>query len=89
MRQVGLIVRSHHERWDGKGYPDGLVGDAIPIESRIISACDTWSAMRTTRSYREALPHEIAVAELNANAGTQFDPMVAAVLLQLVTSLDQ
>ena len=49
MSDVGRIVRSHHERWDGGGYPDGLAGEAIPIESRIISACDTWNAMTTTR----------------------------------------
>src|SRR5579884_3434917 len=57
MRDVGRIVRSHHERWDGGGYPDGLAGEAIPLESRIIACCDTWNAMRTDRSYRQALPH--------------------------------
>ena len=74
MRDVGLIVRSHHERWDGRGYPDGLAGEAIPLEARIISCCDTWNAMRTDRSYRKALSHEVARAELVANAGHQFDP---------------
>ena len=52
MHQVGLIVRSHHERWDGTGYPDGLAGEAIPLESRIIGCCDAWNAMRTDRVYR-------------------------------------
>jgi HD-GYP domain-containing protein (c-di-GMP phosphodiesterase class II) len=51
MRDVGLIVRSHHERWDGGGYPDGLAGEAIPLEARIIACCDSWNAMRTDRSY--------------------------------------
>ena len=84
MRQVGQIVRSHHERWDGRGYPDGLAGDAIPLEARIIACCDAWNAMRTDRSYREALAHATAVAELQANAGKQFDPAVAAALLTVV-----
>ena len=56
MREVGLIVRSHHERWDGGGYPDGLAGEAIPLEARIIAVCDSWNAMRTDRAYRKALP---------------------------------
>jgi putative nucleotidyltransferase with HDIG domain len=84
MRDVGVIVRSHHERWDGHGYPDGLVGDAIPLEARIITCCDSWNAMRTDRSYRKALPHEVAVAELRANSGSQFDPSVVTVLLEIV-----
>src|SRR5207302_111038 len=64
MRQVGLIVRSHHERWDGGGYPDGLAGEAIPLESRVVACCDAWNAMRTTRPYRPALTHEAAISEL-------------------------
>jgi putative nucleotidyltransferase with HDIG domain len=84
MRNVGLIVRSHHERWDGRGYPDGLVGEAIPIEARIIACCDSWNAMRTDRSYRKALTHEVARAELLANAGHQFDPRVVEAFLALV-----
>jgi putative nucleotidyltransferase with HDIG domain len=84
MREVGMIVRSHHERWDGLGYPDGLLGDAIPIEARIITCCDSWSAMRTDRSYRKALSHEAALAELAANSGTQFDPRVVAALVKVV-----
>jgi putative nucleotidyltransferase with HDIG domain len=84
MREVGLIVRSHHERWDGEGYPDGLAGDEIPLESRIISCCDTWNAMRTDRSYRKALSYEVALTELMANSGTQFDPRVVGVLAQAV-----
>lgn len=86
MRDVGEIVRSHHERWDGGGYPDGLVGAAAPVESRIITCCDSWNAMRTDRPYREALSLEAALAELLANAGTQFDPGIAAALVDVVTS---
>jgi putative nucleotidyltransferase with HDIG domain len=84
MRNVGLIVRSHHERWDGGGYPDGLAGDAIPLEARIIACCDSWNAMTTTRSYRAAMPFEAAVAEIRAGAGGQFDPRVARALLATV-----
>ncbi len=84
MRQVGLIVRSHHERWDGAGYPDGLVGGQIPLEARIISCCDAWNAMRTDRPYRRALAHELAVAELRAGSGSQFDPRIVDTLLASV-----
>lgn len=84
MREVGAIVRSHHERWDGKGYPDGIAGSAIPLETRIITCCDSWNAMRTDRSYRAALSFEAACAEVRANAGTQFDPEVAEALLTMV-----
>jgi putative nucleotidyltransferase with HDIG domain len=84
MREVGVIVRSHHERWDGQGYPDGLSGEQIPLESRIISCCDTWNAMRTDRSYRSALSYEAAMAELTASAGTQLDPALVAVLVSVL-----
>jgi HD-GYP domain-containing protein (c-di-GMP phosphodiesterase class II) len=76
-----VIVRSHHERWDGEGYPDRLAGQAIPLEARIIACCDAWNAMTTTRAYRAALPDEVAADELRANAGVQFDPAVVAVVL--------
>jgi len=84
MREVGLIVRSHHERWDGSGYPDGLSGEDIPLEARIIACCDAWNAMRTDRTYRKALSHERAVGEMVSNAGRQFDPRVVEVLLQII-----
>jgi putative nucleotidyltransferase with HDIG domain len=84
MRDVGTIVRSHHERWDGAGYPDMLAGEEIPIEARIISACDTWNAMRTDRSYRRALSYEAAFAELVSCSGTQLDPRVVDALVRVV-----
>ena len=84
MSDVGRIVRSHHERWDGGGYPDGLTGDRIPIEARIISACDTWSAMTTDRPYRAAMPVEVAAEELRSCAGTQLDPQVVLATLAVV-----
>jgi putative nucleotidyltransferase with HDIG domain len=86
MRHVGLIVRSHHERWDGGGYPDGLAGEQIPIEARIISCCDTWNAMRTDRPYRKALDYDTAEAELRSAAGTQLDPTLVEALLEIVSA---
>ncbi|MGA2929646.1 MAG: HD domain-containing phosphohydrolase, partial [Solirubrobacteraceae bacterium] len=86
LRSVGLIVRSHHERWDGRGYPDGLAGEAIPLEARIISCCDAWNAMRTDRCYRKALTHELARTELLSGAGQQFDPTIVPRFLHIVDS---
>jgi putative nucleotidyltransferase with HDIG domain len=88
MREVGLIVRSHHERYDGAGYPDALASDEIPIEARVIACCDSWNAMRTDRPYRRALRFEAAVSELTANAGSQFDPVVVVALLAIIASED-
>lgn len=84
MRAVGLVVRASHERWDGAGYPDGLAGEDIPVEARIVSCCDTYSAMTTTRSYRPAMEKDAAIAELRAVAGTQLDPAVVDVLVACV-----
>jgi HD-GYP domain-containing protein (c-di-GMP phosphodiesterase class II) len=81
---LGPIVRASHERWDGAGYPDGLAGEGIPIEARIICACDAYNAMTTDRPYRPALELAEALAELRRNAGSQFDPRVAAALVQHV-----
>jgi HD-GYP domain-containing protein (c-di-GMP phosphodiesterase class II) len=86
LAEVGLIVRHHHERWDGRGYPDGLVGDAIPLAARIICACDAYSAMTTNRSYRQAMPVADALAELQRCSGAQFDPAVIAALAGIVVS---
>ncbi len=85
MQEVGQVVRSHHERWDGGGYPDGLAGTQIPLEARIITCCDSWNAMRTDRSYRAALAHDVAMTELLACTGTQFDPEVVAALQPIVS----
>jgi HD-GYP domain-containing protein (c-di-GMP phosphodiesterase class II) len=82
--QVGGIVRSCHERWDGAGYPDGLAGTEIPLVARIVCCCDAYNAMTTDRPYRRALSREAAVAELAANAGTQFDPRIVEVLFTVI-----
>ena len=84
MSTVGRVVRAAHERWDGDGYPDGLRGEEIPLESRIIFCCDAMNAMTTTRPYREARPPREALAELQLNAGSQFDPEVVAGLTAVV-----
>jgi diguanylate cyclase (GGDEF)-like protein len=70
-------VRSHHERWDGRGYPDGLSGEKIPLDARILALADTFDAMTSDRPYRRGLPVEVALQEIVRNAGTQFDPSLA------------
>jgi hypothetical protein len=82
--RVGEIVRSCHERWDGTGYPDGLRGEQIPLESRIVFAADAFNAMTTNRPYRRAMSQGEALAELRAGAGTQFDPAVIDALCAIV-----
>jgi ribonuclease P protein subunit RPR2 len=74
------VVRHHHERWDGTGYPDGLAGEEIPLWARIFSVVDALDAMTAERPYRSAQPYETAVEELRRHAGTQFDPEVVAAL---------
>jgi len=81
---VGTIVRSCHERWDGHGYPDGLAGESIPLVARIVSCCDAYNAMTTDRPYRNALHPGDAVMELELNAGSQFDPTVVAALVRVL-----
>jgi diguanylate cyclase (GGDEF)-like protein/putative nucleotidyltransferase with HDIG domain len=78
---VARVVRHEHERWDGGGYPDGVAGEDVPVGSRIILACDAYHAMTSDRPYRAAMSHAEAIAELSANAGTQFDPRVVEVLI--------
>jgi HD-GYP domain-containing protein (c-di-GMP phosphodiesterase class II) len=82
--RVGEIVRSCHERWDGTGYPDQLMGEQIPLAARIVFACDAYNAMTTDRPYRAAMSPEAACEELRENAGTQFDPWVVDALVSVV-----
>jgi putative nucleotidyltransferase with HDIG domain len=86
---VGVVVRASHERWDGGGYPDGLAGDDIPLAAQIVSACDAYNAMTTDRSYRKALTVDVAVAELERNAGSQFAPDVVRALVAIVRETEQ
>jgi HD-GYP domain-containing protein (c-di-GMP phosphodiesterase class II) len=84
MHEIGVVVRASHERWDGGGYPDGIAGEAIPIEARVVSCCDAYNAMTTTRSYRKAMSADTALAECRKCAGTQFDPAVVEALVAVV-----
>jgi len=81
LQDVRSIVRHCHERWDGRGYPDGLGGDEIPLEARIIFVCDAYHAMTTDRPYRKRLGHPEAVRRLREGTGAQFDPRVVGVCL--------
>jgi diguanylate cyclase (GGDEF)-like protein len=81
LRPVAAIVRATHERWDGRGYPDGLAGEEIPLGARVIAACDAYQAMTSDRVYRRQIGHEGARDELRRGAGAQFDPVVVEVLL--------
>jgi len=84
LRPVARLVRSSHERWDGKGYPDALTGESIPLGARIVCVCDAYDAMRTARPYAAARSHEDACAELERWAGRQFDPDVVAAFLAVL-----
>jgi putative nucleotidyltransferase with HDIG domain len=84
LARVGEIVRSCHERWDGRGYPDGLSGEEIPVAARVVFCCDAYSAMTTDRPYRKAMSREAALEELRENSGTQFEPRVVAALERVI-----
>ena len=86
LSRVRPIVRAEHERWDGCGYPDRLEGTEIPVEARIIHACDAFQAMASDRAYRPALPRDRILEELRNNAGKQFDPDVVTALLAVIES---
>jgi putative nucleotidyltransferase with HDIG domain len=84
LHDVGVVVRSSHERYDGNGYPDRLRGEDIPLSARIVAVADAYSAMTTRRSYREAMDPAAAARELRTNAGTQFDPAVVEAALTVL-----
>lgn len=77
-------ARWHHERYDGTGYPDGLQGEEIPMEARMIAVADAYDAMTSKRSYRDALPQECVRRELENGRGTQFDPVFADIMLAMI-----
>jgi hypothetical protein len=83
-QDVDLQRGGGRKRWDGTGYPDGLAGEAIPLIARIVCACDACSAMTTNRPYRRALSSAAAIAELRSCSGTQFDPRVVELVIELL-----
>jgi putative nucleotidyltransferase with HDIG domain len=85
---VRAVVRASHERWDGQGYPDGLRGEEIPLPARIVACADAFDAMTSSRSYRAALPLDLAVCIVREEAGRQFDPVVAEALVAAVEELE-
>jgi HD-GYP domain-containing protein (c-di-GMP phosphodiesterase class II) len=86
LRHIAPIIRAHHERMDGSGYPDGLAGDEIPLGARILAVVDSYAAITTDRPYRSAKSPAWALAELRRGAGTQFDPNVVAALERVLAA---
>ena len=84
MRDIVPGCYCHHEAWDGSGYPQGLMGDHIPLIGRIVAVADAYDAMTSDRAYRKALPHEIACGELERCTGSQFDPEIVPVFLDQI-----
>jgi response regulator RpfG family c-di-GMP phosphodiesterase len=84
MRDIVAGAYCHHESFDGGGYPQGLAGDAIPLLGRLVAVADTYDAMTSDRAYRKALPHAVAVAELERCSGTQFDPTMVEIFLRQI-----
>ena len=81
---LSIGARWHHERYDGKGYPDKKAGEEIPYFARIIAVADTYDAMTSNRSYRNYLPQDVVRSEIEKNMGTQFDPKVAKCMIELI-----
>jgi putative nucleotidyltransferase with HDIG domain len=84
---LALIVRHHHENWDGSGYPDGLCGETIPIGARVLAIVDCYDALTSDRPYRRSLPHERAVAMIVERRGTMYEPGIADAFLRIVDGL--
>jgi putative nucleotidyltransferase with HDIG domain len=84
LSDITTIVKHHHERYDGKGYPDGLSGEDIPIEAAILTIADSYDAMTSDRPYRTAMTPEEALSELQKNAGTQFHPDLVKVFVSII-----
>lgn len=84
MPELAMAARWHHEYFNGKGYPDGIAGDDIPFFVRIIAVADSYDAMASNRSYRQYLPQDVIRAEIEKNSGTQFDPVVAKAMIDII-----
>ena len=84
MQRGKNVLLYHHERYDGKGYMEGLKGEEIPLVARIICVADSYDAMATDRAYRKALSKEVILAELEKNKGIQFDPKIAEIMIELI-----
>lgn len=84
LEPIAQYVLTHHERWDGGGYPRGLAGEGIPLLSRILSVADAYDAMTEDRIYRKAMSREEAAQEIRRNLGTQFDPFIGSIFLDLL-----
>ena len=82
------VIRHHHERIDGRGYPDGIMADGIPFNSKLLAVCDTYDAMTSSRPYRSALPKEAAMTEIQAVSGTQLDPALCSAFVELMEEVD-
>jgi diguanylate cyclase (GGDEF)-like protein len=82
-------IRSHHERWDGSGYPDGLASEGIPLQARILAVCDSFDAMTHDRSFRQAMTKQAALQEIDLNMGIQFDPRVAEAFIRVISAADE
>jgi putative nucleotidyltransferase with HDIG domain len=88
LARVGEIVRSCHERWDGRGYPDRRQGEEIPVAARVVFCCDAYSAMTTDRPYRRAMSRNAALEELRRNSGTQFESQVVEAMERVVGDIE-
>jgi HD-GYP domain-containing protein (c-di-GMP phosphodiesterase class II) len=82
-----MIVRHHHENWDGTGYPDGLRGEAIPIGARVLAIVDCYDALTSDRPYRPAMPHARAIAMILERRGTMYEPSIANAFLRIIDQL--
>ena len=89
LKLISNWLKSHHEKYDGSGYPDGLTGEQIPISARIIAIADTYDAMTSNRSYREAMSHQVAISEIERCSGTQFDPELAKIFVGICDEVEQ